>query len=188
MKRFRFLFAALAAVTVAAAATVVPMLGASAQNPKHDDLIGNDEFRARCVTVQGESRLRLVEPACAYLASFLSHDGSKIPLAPDVWRIEQGRNTGTNADQIRASVESPAFDVIADVRDIRWFLDGENAIAYYVLDLVPGIPDRRSVLLAERFRVVDRLITEIEVVFIFCPVTAVNTAVPNGQSMCPASF
>jgi hypothetical protein len=182
------LYATLAALILAATATVVPTIGATADNTKHDDLIGNDEFRARCVTVQGDSRLRLVEPACAYLASFLSHDGSKIPLAPNAWRIEQGRNTGMNADQIRASVESPAFNVIANVRDIRWFLDGDNAIAYYVLDLVPGIPGRQSVLLAERFKVVDRLITEIEVVFIFCPVRAVNTAEPNGQSMCPAAF
>lgn len=129
--------------------------------------------------------MNVVEPACAYLASLVSHDGSKIPVAPDAWRIEQGLNTGSSGPEIQKNNEAPVFDVIGDVRDFRWFLSGDDeAIVFYALD-VQGVPGIKSTLLSERFKVVDRLITEIEVVFVQCAVTAVNTVAPDGQAMCP---
>ena len=45
---------------------------------------------------------------------------------------------------------------------MRWIAEGEQAVAFYDLDLnISDLP----VLIAERFRVVDGLITEIEVLF-----------------------
>ena len=74
-----------------------------------EDLIGDDAFRANCVTVEDEAELKVVEPACAYLASIVSHDGSKVPVADDAWRIEQGVNTGTSGPEIQESMSNDYF-------------------------------------------------------------------------------
>lgn len=41
-------------------------------------------------------------------------------------------------------------------------------------------------MVAERFKVDDGLITEIEAVFAYCRVPVTNTAAPDGSDMCPA--
>ncbi|MBK6856175.1 MAG: hypothetical protein IPG97_06340 [Microthrixaceae bacterium] len=150
-----------------------------------EDLIGDDEFRSQCVNVEGEAALRVVEPACAYLASILSHDGSKVPVAPNAWRIEQGVNTGMSGPEIQESMSNDYFTTYVEgLRDIRRFVSGNEAIAYYVLDIreAPGI---ESTMLAERFKVEDGLITEIEVVFAYCRVPVSNATAPDGTDMCP---
>lgn len=150
-----------------------------------EDLIGDDAFRANCVTVEDEAELKVVEPACAYLASIVSHDGSKVPLAADAWRIEQGVNTGTSGPEIQESMSNDYFTTYVEgLRDIRWFVSSDEAIAYYVLDIqeAPGI---ESTMLAERFKVEDGLITEIEVVFAYCRVPVTNASAPDGTDMCP---
>lgn len=150
-----------------------------------EDLIGDDAFRANCVTVEDEAELKVVEPACAYLASIVSHDGSKVPVADDAWRIEQGVNTGTSGPEIQESMSNDYFTTYVEgLRDIRWFVSGDEAIAFYVLDIreAPGI---ESTMLAERFKVEDGLITEIEVVFAYCRVPATNAVAPDGTDMCP---
>jgi len=150
-----------------------------------EDLIGDDEFRAQCVTVEDEAAIKVVEPACAYLASIVSHDGSKVPLAADAWRIEQGVNTGTSGPEIQESMSNDYFTTYVEgLRDIRWFVSGDEAITYYVLDIqeAPGI---ESTMLAERFKVEDGLITEIEVVFAYCRVPVTNASAPDGTDMCP---
>lgn len=153
-----------------------------------EDLIGDDEFRARCVNVEGDAALKVIEPACAYLVSLITHDGSKIPIAPDAWRLEQGVNTGTSGQVIQEDMSKQYFDYIKGLRDIRWFVSGDDeAIAYYVLDIqdAPGI---KATMVAERFKVEDGLITEIEAVFAFCRVPVANTAAPDGTDMCPEEF
>jgi len=150
-----------------------------------EDLIGDDAFRAQCVTVEDKAELDVVEPACAYLASIVSHDGSKVPVADKAWRIEQGVNTGTSGSEIKESMSNDYFTTYVEgLRDIRWFVSGDEAIAYYVLDIqkAPGI---ESTMLAERFKVEDGLITEIEVVFAYCRVPVTNSAAPDGTDMCP---
>lgn len=157
---------------------------ASTAPPK--DLIGDDDFRARCVNVEGEAALKVVEPACAYLAALLSHDGSKIPIAIDAWRLEQGVNTGKSGKVIQDDMSKSYFNFIKGLRDIRWFVSSDDeVIAYYVLDIedAPGI---KATMVAERFKVDDGLITEIEAVFAYCRVPVTNTAAPDGSDMCPA--
>ncbi|MCB0977339.1 MAG: hypothetical protein KDB02_07740 [Acidimicrobiales bacterium] len=150
------------------------------------DLIPDAEFRQMCVNVKDQAALDVVVPACAYLASIKSHDGSKIPLADDAWRIEQGVNTGTTGAEIKQAMANDYFvNYVEDLRDVRWFVNSDDeAIAYYVLDIkaVPGI---KSTMLAERFKVDDGLITEIEVVFAYCRVPVTNAAAPDGTDMCP---
>jgi hypothetical protein len=100
--------------------------------------------------------------ACAtrYLEALVHHDGDGVPLAPTCTRIEQGRNTGTSGDAIRASLASDVMHGITGYRDVRWFVDGDDAIAFYVLEAYG-----RTIDIAERFEVQDGEIREIEAIF-----------------------
>jgi hypothetical protein len=118
------------------------------------------------------SRACVIEAGGKYLAALVSHDGSGVPLAPDAQRTENGDNTGDGADAIRAGLESPVMDVIVGVRDVRWFVDGEHATAFYLLDsstFPPSPAHTATAHIAERFRVRDGLIHEIEAVFWITP-------------------
>lgn len=106
-------------------------------------------------------------------------------MAADAWRLEQGGNTGESGPEIQESMSNDYFKTYVEgLRDIRWFVSGDEAIAYYVLDIqkAPGI---KSTMLAERFKVADGLITEIEVVFAYCRVPVQSAAHPDGNDMCP---
>ena len=108
------------------------------------------------------ARDELIATAKTYLDGILAADGSGARLADDCWRVEQGRNTGTNAEEVRAALKTMSY--VKAMRNIRWFVadDGENVFAWYLLDL-EGVTS----FIAERFRVRDGLIREIEVVFAF---------------------
>lgn len=109
------------------------------------------------------SRDELIAIARTYLDGILENDGSAAALADDCWRVEQGRNTGTNAEEIRAALKTMSY--VETIRDVRWFVDegGEHVFAWYTLDVAGGVTS----FIAERFRIVDALIREIEVVFAF---------------------
>ena len=102
--------------------------------------------------------------ARAYVAALVSHDASAVPLADDVWRIENGRNTGDGAEALRASLESEIMRTVQGIDDVSWFAGGDSAAAFYTLRARAGDEDR-LVRIAERFRVVDGLLVEIEAVF-----------------------
>lgn len=101
-----------------------------------------------------------IATATKYLDALVSHDARDVPLAPDAWRVEQGRNSGIGADDIRARTEAPNMHIITGRRDLRWFVDGEQAVAFYLLDTTRG-----TVYIAERFCVVEGMIHEIEAIF-----------------------
>jgi hypothetical protein len=107
-------------------------------------------------------RDELIAIAQTYLDGILTCDGSAVALAPDCWRIEQGRNSGRNAAEIRAALKTMSY--IQGMRDVRWFVDlgGEHVFAWYLVDI-----EGATSFIAERFRIVDALIREIEVVFAF---------------------
>ena len=92
----------------------------------------------------------------------VEHDGSKVPLAEGVTRIEQGHNTGEGRDGLVEALSHEVMNVITGIRNVRWIVEGEQAGAFYDLDVTTS---DRPVLIAERFRVVDGLITEIEAIF-----------------------
>ena len=52
--------------------------------------------------------------------------------------------------------------MITGIRNVRWLVEGDQAVAFYDLDVTTS---DRPVLISERFRVVDGLITEIEAIF-----------------------
>ena len=102
----------------------------------------------------------MVATAIRYLDALVSHRGDDVPLAAQCRRTERGRNTGSTGPEIRAQLASEIMHGITGYRDLRWFVDGDNAIAFYVLDAY-GM----SVEIAERFLVRDGEIHEIEAIF-----------------------
>ncbi len=109
------------------------------------------------------SRESIIEAAEKYLFhGLVEHDGSKVPLAENVVRHEQGHNSGDGREGLVAALSHEVMDVITGVRNVRWIVEGDQAVAFYDLDTKAS---DKPVLIAERFRVVDGLITEIEAVF-----------------------
>jgi len=101
--------------------------------------------------------------ARAYVAALVSHDGSGVPLSDRAWRVENGRDTGASGAAIRASLESEIMASVQSVGDERWFVSGDGAAVFYTLGLSTG-DGEASVRVAERFRVVDGQLAEIEAV------------------------
>ena len=114
-------------------------------------------------------RESIIEAAEKYLFhGLVEHDGSKVPLAENVVRIEQGHNTGDGRAALVASLSHEVMNVITGIRNVRWIVEADQAVAFYDLDVTTS---NRPVLIAERFRVVDGLITEIEALFHAQPAT-----------------
>jgi hypothetical protein len=116
----------------------------------------------------------MIEAAGKYLDALVSHEASAVPLAQDAVRTEQGGNTGNGADEIREGLESPVMDSISGIRDRRWFVEPEthNATVYYLLDstTIPPTPAHTATgHIAERFKVINGQIHEIEAIFWLSP-------------------
>ena len=74
----------------------------------------------------------VIQAAEKYLFhGLVEHDGSKVPLAEGVVRIEQGRNTGDGADGLRQALAHEVMNVITGIRNIRWVVEDEQAVAFY---------------------------------------------------------
>ncbi len=115
------------------------------------------------------SRDSVVEAAEKYLFhGLVEHDGSKVPLAENVVRYEQGHNSGDGREGLIEALSHEVMNVITGVRNIRWIVEGDQAVAFYDLDTKAS---DKPVLIAERFRVVNGLITEIEALFHAQPAT-----------------
>ncbi len=110
-----------------------------------------------------QTRESVIEAAEKYLFhGLVEHDGSKVPLAENVVRHEQGHNTGEGRQGLVEALSLEVMNVITGIRNVRWIVEDEQAVAFY--DLETKVSDK-PVLIAERFRVVDGLITEIEALF-----------------------
>jgi hypothetical protein len=115
------------------------------------------------------NRESIIEAAEKYLFhGLVEHDGSKVPLAEGVVRKEQGHNTGEGRDGLIEALDLDVMKVITGIRNVRWIVEGDQAVAFYELDVTSS---DRPVLIAERFRVVDGLITEIEALLHAQPAT-----------------
>ena len=150
--------------------------GDPARSPRPDrPFRGGDVGQGPC---PDDSRACVVEAAGAYLDALVSHDGSAVPLASDAWRIENGSNSGDDGEAIRAGLESPVMNVIVAMEDVRWVVEGEQAVALYRIwtdagPLAGSASGPRELqvpaYIFERFRVQDGLIKEIEAVFTVGP-------------------
>jgi hypothetical protein len=115
------------------------------------------------------SRSCVIATANTYLDALLSNDGRDVRLAPNARRTENGQDTGDDARAIRTALSSPTpNEVNTRIRDKRWFMSGENATVFYLLDtstLPPSPLHTTTVHIVERFRVRRGLIHEIEAIF-----------------------
>lgn len=111
------------------------------------------------------SRMCVMAAATTYLNALVSHNASQVWLAPAAIRTENGVDTGDSGAGIANDLQTnPQFLLIKDIRDVRWFVDGDNAIALYLIDtsvLGTGLPVATAHV-AERFQVEQGLITQIE--------------------------
>jgi hypothetical protein len=108
-------------------------------------------------------RTEIINTATKYLEAIVSHDPSDVPFAEHATRFEQGHQDCASPDEIRKALQAGAMDVIKGIGPVRWIVEeaSNQAIALFELDLDHGGTCR----LAERFRVRDGLIEEIEAIF-----------------------
>jgi len=108
-------------------------------------------------------RAEIIETATRYLEAVVSHDPAGVPFAEFARRFEQGHPDANTPDEIRKALCASAMDVIVGIGPVRWLVEEESdqAVAFFELDLAHGGTCR----LAERFRVRNGLIEEIEAIF-----------------------
>jgi hypothetical protein len=123
---------------------------------------GKNAGRGPCPT---QSRACIIATAGAYLSALITHDANQLPLAADAWRVENGQSTGNSATDIAASLESPSQNVNTAISDVRWFIEDDQVVAYYVLSTNPNgsaSGPQQPRYIGVRFRIQAGLIKEIE--------------------------
>ena len=121
------------------------------------------------------TRACMIATARTYFDAIAAHDGSKVPFAATARRTEQGRDTGNGEDTMRSVLDK---EPDMSLGETRWFVDEaqHTVIGFTLLHLTGqnADPDRpthptsgkpTTVHLAERFKVVDGLIHEVEAIF-----------------------
>lgn len=102
-----------------------------------------------------------VAMARAYIDALVSHDATKVRLAPDAWRVENGQRTGDSGAFIRDELEQGAqYRGIRAVRDLALHEWGDNVVARFLLDIGDD-PNAMSVQVTEYFDVPDGAIRSI---------------------------
>ncbi len=92
----------------------------------------------------------------------VERDPDKVLLAADARRIEQGELNGGTRDEIAALLAVKEPRIIKGIRNARWIVEADQAIAFYeLLTTFSAEPVR----IAERFSITEGLISEIEAVF-----------------------
>lgn len=125
-------------------------------------------YAQSAVPCRDATRECVVSAANAYLEALVSHDASGVPFADNAERWENGVNTGMSGAEIREGLENDyRFKVIQGVRNVTWVVDGEQAIAYYLLDAVMPKTDIHTATtrIAERFTIKNGKIEQIEAIF-----------------------
>ncbi len=109
------------------------------------------------------NRTEIIDAATKYIEAIVSHEPGDVPFAEHARRLEQGHPDCDTPDEIRAGLRASAMDVITGIGPVRWIVEEESdqAVAFFEIDLDHGGTCR----MAERFRVSDGLIEEIEAIF-----------------------
>jgi hypothetical protein len=87
------------------------------------------------------SRACLERVGHLYIEALLSHDGSKLPLAPDIRRTENALTNARGEGEVRESFAHT--DMIKAVRDVRAYVDEKkgDVIFYFLIDIDLGQKD-----------------------------------------------
>ncbi len=108
-----------------------------------------------------QSRATVIAAAEKYIhQGLVEHKPEEVPFAEDVVRTELGMDTGTGAAELRQLLRSEAYEAVEGVANLRWIVEGEQAVVFYE-QKVSFLED--PLLICTRFRVVDGLIKEIEI-------------------------
>jgi hypothetical protein len=75
-------------------------------------------------------RATVQSAAKAYLDALVAHNAQAVPLAPTVRRIENRRDRGSNASQIRAAIASKA-NKVDGITNLHIYVEGNQAVAMY---------------------------------------------------------
>jgi len=140
----------------------------AADGDRHEPL--DRPARTPAPSADAPSRDDVIAVCQTYIDCLLSGDGGSVLLAPDAWRIENGRDMGDSGPAIQQMLNQMLGDgakVVTGMDDLRWYVEGEEAVAFYTLEIDPtalGQVDAAPVQMpiVERFRVHDGLITEVE--------------------------
>ena len=124
------------------------------------------------MTTTDAVRSEMIAAAASYLDALVSHDSASVRLADDVRRLGNGRVVVQGATELRAVIER---EPVAAIDRVRWVVEPPHVAAVYDLEAdmtraqqSETFAPRESWIpayIAERFTVVDGLITEIEVVY-----------------------
>lgn len=84
----------------------------------------------------------------------------KVRLAEHCVRTELGMVTGRDAEHLRRVLGSYVYDCVLECYDLNWVVEGDQACVFYKQKLTfTDLP----CLIATRFKIVDGLLEEIEV-------------------------
>lgn len=93
-----------------------------------------------------------VAMARAYLDALLSHDATKVRLAVDAWRVENGQRTGESGAEILDELENgERYRRIHGLRELRFREWADNVVARYLLDVSRSPASVRTVRVTEHF-------------------------------------
>ncbi|NLE81345.1 MAG: 3'(2'),5'-bisphosphate nucleotidase CysQ [Rhodococcus sp.] len=93
-----------------------------------------------------------VAMAREYVGSLVSHDASKVRLAPDAWRVENGNRTGESGQEIRTELEQgEQYKPIRDIKALEFREWGPNVVARYTLDFGVSPSEVITVHVTEHF-------------------------------------
>ncbi|MGW0041837.1 3'(2'),5'-bisphosphate nucleotidase CysQ [Rhodococcus sp. NPDC003348] len=88
-----------------------------------------------------------------YLGSLLTHDASKVRLAADCFRVENGRRTGDSGPEIVRELETGAqYLPLTGIRNLTFTEFGTDVVARFLLDMAVG-DETHTVALTEHFSV-----------------------------------
>src|SRR5262245_1423078 len=159
----------------ALAALSAALLGVSEGDSIEELGPGKAGFLAHAPPALGPIHAQAIAVAETYLfKGLVEHNpasSEEVLLADDATRAEQGRVNATSADQIRTALGTGAgLKIITGIKNIRWFVECNRdvvceAVAFYDLEVNANGP-APPVLIAERFRVANGLIEEIEAIFV----------------------
>lgn len=108
-----------------------------------------------------QTREAVLSAAESYIyQGLVAQQPERVPFAENVIRIELGMQTGKGAAHLRELLRSDVYDAVHDVQNLRWVVEGEQAVVFYE-QLLSFLST--PLLVCTRFRVREGLIEEIEI-------------------------